>query len=61
MNTMKRLGNSIVAYLYKKNYAALALNLVDDKKAKFSLAIDSGNLEVAYKTCFELKDKELIK
>ena len=32
--------------------------MVDDPKAKFSLAIDSGNLEVAYKICQELKDKD---
>lgn len=36
----------MVSYLYKKNYSAIALNLVEDPKAKFSLAIDSGNLEV---------------
>jgi coatomer subunit alpha len=30
-----------------------------DTRARFSLAIDSGNLEVAYKTCHEeLKDKD---
>ena len=55
----KKLGNSTIAYLYRKNYCALAMNLVTDQRAKFSLAIDSGNLEVAYKTCSELKDKEL--
>ena len=36
----------MVSYLYKKNYSSIALNLVEDPKAKFSLAIDSGNLEV---------------
>ena len=61
MNNMKKLGNSVVAYLYKKNYSALALNLVEDKKAKFSLSIDCGNLEVAYRTCNDLKDKDLYK
>jgi hypothetical protein len=40
------LGNSVVSYLYKKNYSGIALNLVEEPKAKFSLAIDSGNLEV---------------
>lgn len=57
----KPMGNSLISYLYKKNYAALALKLVDDKKARFSLAIDSGNLEIAYKTAIELKDKECYK
>lgn len=54
----KRLGNSLISYLFKKNYSGIALNLVDDAKAKFSLAIDSGNLEVAFKTANELKDRE---
>lgn len=71
----KRLGNSLVAYLYRKNYSALALNLVQNTKARFSLALDSGNLEVrgvlldisinfciikqvAFKTCYELKDRD---
>ncbi len=58
MSNLKKMGNATISYLYKKNYSGLALNLVDDQKAKFSLAIDSNNLEVAYKTCFELKDKE---
>ena len=33
--------------------------MVDDLRAKFSLAIDSGNLEVAYKTSLQLKNSEL--
>ncbi len=57
----KKLGNATIAYLYRKNYCALAMTLVQDQRAKFSLALDSGNLEVAYKTCTELKDKELYK
>ena len=36
----------MVSYLYKKNYNGIALNLVKNLKSKFSLAIDSGNLEV---------------
>ena len=54
----KKVGNSIIAYLYKKNYSGIALNLVDSPSAKFSLAINSGNLEVAFKTSLELKDPE---
>jgi len=30
--------------MYKKNYSGIALKLVDDKKAKFSLAINSSNI-----------------
>ena len=54
----KKLGNSIIAYLYRKNYSAIALNMVENTRARFSLALDSGNLEVAYKTSFELKEFE---
>ena len=57
----KASGNSAIAYLYKKNFSGLAMNLVTDPKAKFSLAIDSGNLEIAYKICQELKEKEMFK
>lgn len=38
-------GNSVISYLYKKNYSGIALNLVSDPKTKFSLALNSGNLE----------------
>lgn len=51
-------GNSVISYLYKKNYSGIALNLVSDPKTKFSLAINSGNLEQAFKSAKELKDKE---
>jgi hypothetical protein len=42
------MGNSLVSYLFKKNYSGIALNLVEDPKAKFSLALNSGNLEAIY-------------
>lgn len=61
MGSMQQLGNSVVSYLYKKNYPGLALNLVQDKRAQFSLALDSGNLQVAYDAAKELKEKELYK
>ncbi len=33
--------------------------MVTDTRARFSLALDSGNLEIAYKTCHEeLKDRD---
>ena len=47
LNSEKILGNSIVSYLYKKNFHGIALTLVKNLKSKFSLAIDSGNLEVS--------------
>jgi len=51
-------GNSVISYLYKKNYSGIALNLVSDPKTKFSLAINSGNLEQAFKSAKEIKDKD---
>lgn len=45
MDANNKLGNSVISYLYKKNYSGIALNLVNDPKTKFSLAINSGNLE----------------
>ena len=44
--------------MYKKNYPGIALKLVSEKKARFSLAIDSGNLEIAYQTATEIKEKD---
>jgi coatomer protein complex subunit alpha (xenin) len=58
MENHKKLGNSIIAYLYKKNYSAIALNMVQDKRARFSLALDSGNLQVAFETGYQLKDTD---
>lgn len=52
-------GNSVISYLYKKNYSGIALNLVSDPKTKFSLALNSGNLEQAFKSAKELKDKDV--
>jgi hypothetical protein len=51
-------GDSQVAYLYNKKYTSLAIKLVEDVEAKFQLAIDSSNLEVAFRTCKLLKKPE---
>ena len=37
-------GNSMIAYLQKKNYPVVALSMADDDKTKFQLAIKAGNL-----------------
>lgn len=58
---MPKFGNSTVSYLYKKNYAGLALGLVQDKKAQFSLALNYGNLDIAWSAANEIKDKDLYK
>jgi len=49
----------MIAHLHKKNYSALALRVIQDKKARFEMAIESGNLQVAFELASELKDKEV--
>ncbi|CAD8090002.1 unnamed protein product [Paramecium sonneborni] len=52
-------NEAILSYLYQKKLASVALKLVKDKHAKFSLSLDSGNLEFAYKAAVEIKDSQL--
>jgi coatomer protein complex subunit alpha (xenin) len=51
-------GNSMISYLCKKNYPSVALSLAQDEKAKFQLAIRSGNLQAAYEAANNIKKKE---
>ncbi len=53
------LGDSMIAHLYKKNYSALALRLIQDKKARFEMAIESGNVKIAFDLATELKDRSV--
>lgn len=58
-NLLKNLstqGNSFISYLYRQKYPGLALGMVDNPQAKFALALDSGNLDIAYKTALELNN-----
>ncbi|CAK73366.1 unnamed protein product (macronuclear) [Paramecium tetraurelia] len=52
----QKLGDLIIAYLFQKGYSILAHQLVTDKRAKFQLALSSNNLEIAYRTCEDLKN-----
>ncbi|CAD8059253.1 unnamed protein product [Paramecium primaurelia] len=52
-------NEAVLSYLYQKRLASVALKLVKDKQAKFSLSLDSGNLEQAYKAAIEIKDTSL--
>ncbi|CAD8064776.1 unnamed protein product [Paramecium primaurelia] len=52
-------NEAVLSYLYQKRLASVALKLVKDKWAKFSLSLDSGNLEQAYKAAIEIKDTNL--
>jgi len=47
IRTSNLVGQSIIAYLQKKGYSDVALNFVQDKKTRFDLAVECGNLEVA--------------
>lgn len=51
-------GQGMIAYLHKKNIPAIALSLAKEVKSRFQLAIESGNLEVAYEAAIQLKDKK---
>ncbi|CAD8067026.1 unnamed protein product [Paramecium sonneborni] len=55
LKTRKKMGDLITSYLQQKGYSMLAYQLVDDKRAKFQLALASNNLELSYRTCDDLK------
>lgn len=40
------IGQSIIAYMQKKGYPEMALKFVKDKKTRFGLALECGELEV---------------
>ncbi|CAD8059894.1 unnamed protein product [Paramecium primaurelia] len=56
LKTRKIFGDLITSYLYQKGFSMLAYQLVDDKRAKFQLALSSNNLELSYRTCDDLKN-----
>ncbi len=49
-------GQAIITYLQKKGFPEVALHFVEDKKARFNLALECGNLDVARECAAELKD-----
>eukprot|EP01083_Nonionella_stella_P183726 664706_1 len=51
-------GESIIAYLLKKDFAEGALYFNQDPKTKFMLAIECGNIEIARECAAELDDRE---
>ncbi|KAH8113922.1 coatomer subunit alpha-2 [Phellopilus nigrolimitatus] len=50
IKTSNLVGQSIIAYLQQKGFPEIALHFVDDKKTRFDLAIECGNLDVALET-----------
>mmetsp|Transcript_41337 Transcript_41337/g.66408 ORF Transcript_41337/g.66408 Transcript_41337/m.66408 type:complete len:1247 (-) Transcript_41337:3304-7044(-) len=51
-------GQAIIAYLQTKGYPEVALHFVEDKKTRFNLAIECGNLDVAMSSALEVDDNE---
>lgn len=51
-------GQSIIAYLQKKGYPEIALHFVKGDATRFELALECGNLDVAYETAQNLNEKE---
>ena len=52
-------GHSIVSYLKEQGHAEIALFFESDLKQRFNLAIASGNLQVAFDSAKDLKEKDL--
>lgn len=54
----KLIGQSIIAYLQKKGYPEVALHFVKDEKTRFALALECGNIEIAYEAASKLDEKQ---
>ncbi|ODV58772.1 coatomer subunit alpha [Ascoidea rubescens DSM 1968] len=50
-------GQNIIAYLQKKGYPEIALQFVEDSETRFELAIECGNLDIAYEEAKKLDSK----
>ncbi|KAK7676789.1 hypothetical protein QCA50_020257 [Cerrena zonata] len=50
IRTSNLLGQGIIAYLQQKGFPEIALHFVQEKKTRFDLAIECGNLDVALET-----------
>lgn len=51
-------GQAIIGYLQKKGYPEIALHFVKDNITRFELALECGNLDIAYETAQNLDKKE---
>ena len=56
----KLCGTAIIAFLRTKGFPEVALHFVEDDRARFEIAIECGNLEVALKTAQRLDDTAVI-
>ena len=55
----KLCGQAIIAFLRKKGFPEVALHFVQDDEARFEIAIECGNIEVALQTAQKLDDKSI--
>ena len=55
---MPRKGKALIGYLIEKDYSSIALEMIDDKRERFSLAINSGQFQLAYDICNQLNSPE---
>lgn len=51
-------GQAIIGYLQKKGYPEIALHFVKDDITRFELALECGNLDIAYESAQNLDKKE---
>jgi hypothetical protein len=58
IKTSNLLGQSIIAYLQQKGFPEIALHFVQDQNMRFDLALECGNLDVAYEMAQTLNRKE---
>jgi len=54
----KLIGQSIIAYLQKKGYPEVALHFVKDEKTRFALALECGNIDIAFEAANKLDEKQ---
>ena len=57
IKTSQLIGESIIGYLQQKGYPEVALQFVQEPETKFDLAIECGNLNVAFEQAKELGNK----
>ncbi|KAK6932876.1 Coatomer, alpha subunit, C-terminal [Dillenia turbinata] len=51
-------GQAMIAYLQQKGFPEIALHFVRDEKTRFSLALESGNIQIAVASAKEIDDKD---
>lgn len=51
-------GQAMIAYLQQKGFPEVALHFVKDERTRFSLALDSGNIQIAVASAKEIDEKD---